>query len=103
MVPAADPFLVDVTAGRGLLDLVVLAAAGAGEVGDRADHGPRCPHRVSGARRARRDARRTISKRRHSSLDRARGEAGDVMLDEERIDDRDRDRAQQGCCHQLSQ
>src|SRR4029077_17369828 len=45
---------------------------------------------------------RTISKRRHSSFDRARGEAGDVMLDKEGIDDGDRDRAQQRARHQLA-
>src|SRR6266478_4980547 len=45
---------------------------------------------------------RGISTRRPSSVDRARDQAGDTMLDKERIDDGDRDRAQQDACHQLS-
>src|SRR6185437_4856122 len=36
-----------------------------------------------------------------SRLDRPGGEAGDIVLDEERVDDRDRDRAEQGAGHQL--
>src|SRR5260370_30475895 len=45
---------------------------------------------------------RAMSTRRLSTLDRARGQAGDVMLDEKRIDDGDRNGAQERARHQLA-
>src|SRR5215469_10086803 len=36
------------------------------------------------------------------TLDRSRGQPGDIVLDKERVDQRDRDRAQQRAGHQLA-